>query len=408
MDNNLGNIYGSLWKERELVIALHYYFLYRDMPCSKDSSFVQELARLLGRTPASVAMRMGNFANLDTRPDVSRRGLANGGPLCRNVFLEWACKRESLRPCAEVYIRELNQPGTLDFLGPNETAVPKAFQKYELLDLLGRGGSGTVYSCVDPEIDSAYALKISNPDNRFDKEALHRFRREVRILREVRHKHVIRLYEDNLEADESSPAFVMDLAECSLARFLDRIQEEGAGHRPLMPTAEAAALLRSMASAVEMLHHHEPKILHRDINPNNILLLRDNHWVLADFGLAKFVRSAATSATFVTKPSRGPGTGYYTAPEQYRDFTTTDERTDVFALGVLLWELFASAAPPPNPLRPALPKGLKKVYLKAVEYEPPRRYQSVSEMMADFETAMESSSQKFQRAGTGRLMATNQ
>lgn len=382
------HLYGTPWSEREYVIALHFYLQHRASPRHEMSSFVQELARILGRTPASIVMRMENFANLDPETNQLRKGLTNLGPMCWKVFHDWHDHPDHLQSCAELLIREVTAAHNLSLFEPEPVTLPKAFGKYELLDHLGDGGTGSVFSCVDIDAGKRYAIKIIKTDTRFDDEALHRFIREIRILRTISHPHIIRLHEDNLDDEKSFPAFVMDLAACSLARFLEKRREHGGVERPCATSAEAALIFRSIASGVSALHNNNPNVIHRDINPNNILLSIDGDWMLADFGLAKFLSSAPTATTFVTKTHMGWGTAYYAAPEQYKDFKRTDERTDIYALGILLWDLFTTAWPPPESPAPGLPSGLAEVFVKATARDPGARYQNLKEMLSDFDSAL--------------------
>jgi serine/threonine protein kinase len=382
------HLYGTPWSEREYVIALHYYLRHRAAPRHEMSGFVQELAKILGRTPASIVMRMENFANLDPEMNQLTKGLANVGRMCWKVFHDWHEHRDNLQSCAELLIRESTAAHNLSLFEPETVTLPKAFGKYELLDHLGDGGTGSVFSCVDIVAGKPYAIKIIKTDTRFDDEALHRFVREIRILRTISNTHIIRLHEDNLDDEKSFPAFVMDLAACSLARFLEKRKENDGLERPCSTPAEAALIFRSIASGVSALHNNDPKVIHRDINPNNILLSIDSDWMLADFGLAKFLGSAPTATTFVTKTHMGWGTAYYAAPEQYKDFKRTDERTDIYALGILLWDLFTTAWPPPESLAPGLTSGLAEVFVKATARDPGARYQNVKEMLTDFNSAL--------------------
>ena len=321
-------LYGHPWSEREYVIALYFYFRNRDCPRHETAPYIQELATILGRTPASVVMRMENFSSLD--PESETSGLSNIGPLCRKVFTDWSPRRDHLESCAKLLIRESTEARNLSLFEPEPVTLPKAFSKYELLDHIGDGGFGSVFSCIEISSGKQFAIKIIKADNRFDRETLHRFFREMRILRSIQHPSVIRLHDDNLEAEESFPAFVMDLAQRSLTSLLDELSEHGSKGRPYLTTTDAVRIFRSVTSAVDALHCHDVRIVHRDINPNNVLLMDNGEWVLADFSLAKFLRSAATGSTFVTKTHMGWGTAYYAAPEQYRDFKRTDERTDVY------------------------------------------------------------------------------
>jgi serine/threonine protein kinase len=381
-------LYGKHWSKREYVIALHYYFRNRHSPCHVDAAYVQEIASLLGRTPAAIAMRMENFASLDTEGRPSHKGLSNGGPLCRELFLHWKNQTDVLAQCADVYIEELKEPRSLSLFEPERVTMPKAFDKYELLDPIGEGGFATVFSCVHVDSGLPFALKILRTPHRWDEEALHRFVREMRILRSVRHEHVIQVHEDNLEKEKSFPGFVMDLADCSLSQYLETRKKESNRDKPYLLPQEAVHIIRSVISAIATLHGHSPrKIIHRDINPNNILLLPDKRWVLADFGLAKFGPAPAFASSFASRTNRGWGTTYYAPPDQYANFTQTDERTDIYALGILIWELFTTAMGWPQMSEPQLPEPLRVIFGRCTALSE-KRYVSVSELMTALDEAV--------------------
>jgi serine/threonine protein kinase len=169
----------------------------------------------------------------------------------------------------------------------------------------------------------------------------------------------------------------MDLAECSLTRYFGERNESGAG-RPCLTAEEAVDILRQVCAGVRALHAHPGGIIHRDINPNNILRLPDGRWALADFGLAKFVNQAPSSTAFVSLTQhKGLGTPFYGAPEQYQNFKLTGVPTDVHALGMLVWELFSDAWPPPDRDDLGLPEPLAAVWSRATARNPERRYASV-------------------------------
>src|SRR4051812_24971585 len=353
-------LYGKPWSEREYVIVLHYYFMHRESPRHIHCDYIKEAAHLIGRTAGSVVMRMENFASLDPAVTSQRKGLANVGPWCKKVFADWHQRPDYLKVCAELLIRDSNAGRGLSLFEPERVTLPRAFGRYELLDHIGDGGFGSVFSCLNTESNTQYAIKIIKADNRFGSEALHRFLREIRILAAVDPRHIIKLRESNLEDGKLFPAFVMDLAECSLSSFMQQAQLSDQTTRPCIDSATASSILLAVAQAIEALH--AAKAIHRDVNPNNILLLSDGRWVLADFGLAKFMPAMATATTFVTATHPGWGTAYFTAPEQYKDFKRTDERTDVYSLGMLMWELFSSAWPPPESHVPSLPEALAPIF----------------------------------------------
>lgn len=385
-----GELYGRPWSEREYILVLDLYYAIKGKSRHENSTFIQELAQLLGRTPASVYMRLENFASIDPQVAERRRGLAKAGPMCAKVYGDWEGRRDHLRSCAEVLRREAEMPPSsqLRLFDPDPVELPRAFGKFELLDPIGQGGFCSVYSCINVSNEQVGALKIIHVDKVHNGEILHRFVREIRALKAVDNAHVIRLHEDNLADEKQFPAFVMDFADANLTDFVNARWSETAD-RPVLDRSEAKQIVMSMVAALHALHSHSPRLIHRDLNPNNVLLLPDGRWVLADFGLAKFLDTVAFSTTFETRTRQGGwGTGYYAAPEQYRDFKRTDERTDVYALGVLLWELFTAVGPPMERHNPGLPDALRPVFLRATDRDPDARFDSVEAFAAAFEEAL--------------------
>jgi serine/threonine protein kinase len=380
-------LYGRPWSEREYLLVLDAYFATTQQRRHVNTPIVLELAQLLGRTPASIHMRMENYASIDPDEFRHRKGLSKIGPLGAKIFGEWQSKRDHLASCAAAFRRDIGEQRSMQMrlFEPPSVVIPKAFDKYELLDSIGHGGFGHVYSCIHVDTGHVGAIKIIHAEKVYDAESLHRFTREIRTLKAIDHPNVIRLREDNLDSEKKFPAFVMELAECNLT---DHIEKTAASARtpPFLPLAEAVGLLRSMVAALGALHGHSPRIIHRDLNPNNILRMPDGRWVLADFGLAKFLDTASGSTSFNTRTQHGGwGAGYYAAPEQYRDFKRTNERTDIYALGILLWELFSNGGPPPDRQNTGLPSILEVVYLKATDRMPESRYSSINEFSDAFE-----------------------
>lgn len=384
-----GDLYGRPWGEREYIIVLYYYLRHRDSPRHATSEFVKEIASLLGRTVGSVLMRLENYASLD--PTLHRAGLVNIGPIGQRVFEKWFQFPDNLAACAEVLIRESRERSQPTLFDPDPIRVPKAFGKYELLDLIGEGACGSVYSCINTADQTLCALKIIRTDKIEDAEILGRFRREIRLLKSQRHRGVIRIYEDNLDELQSFPAFVMELATISLRSHID-VRTKGLGEqfdRPRLPLSEAVFILRSVFAAVSGFHEGDPVLIHRDINPNNVLLLPDGRWVLSDFSLGKFFQPPPLASTFVTETLQGWGTEPYAAPEQWRDFKRVDQRADIYALGVLVWDLLSPAWPPFDRSELQMPEAMRLVVLKATSRKREERHNTVKEFVHDFEDALQ-------------------
>lgn len=382
-------IYGKPWSEREYIVVLHLYLLHREEPRHHLRDYVKEAADLLGRTPGSIVMRMENYASLDPRENNIRKGLANVSALGQKVFNDWIGAVDSLKACADVLIRDSRENVQPTLFDPEPVRLPRAFGKYDLLDPLGDGGFGSVYSCVNSENQKLYAIKIIKTDKITDPEILGRFRREVKALKALSHRNIIGIHEDNLDEQRDFPAFVMDLAECTLTQYVQNrlggiVDVDG---RPTLPIDEAIAILESVFLGVRTLHENRPSLIHRDINPNNILRMPDGRWTLADFSLAKFMSSAVVTTTFVTASHKGWGTDSYTAPEQWQDFKRADQRADVYSLGVLVWELLASSWPPFDRSHLSLPAAIEHEVLRATDRNRDHRHSSVAELWIALESA---------------------
>ena len=385
-------LYGQPWTTEEYILALDLYFRIQGRPMHAGAPEVVALAGLIGRTPAAVNMRLENYASVDPRKS-HRAALKNISAQVRKTFEKYNDRRAQLEGIAGYLADERARPGPrqFDLFGaePSRVKVPRALGRYELFDEVGIGGYAKVYSCVDTSDDSGtlLAIKIIKLDGAGgDPEHVRRFLREIRLLRQIRHPNVIRLVDDNLDAEREFPALVMELGEQSLTQFLDKA-EEHPDVLPALPTAESESVVESVLLATEAIHSAERVVVHRDINPNNILRMSDGRWVLSDFGLSKPFGGHTETKVFSTRMSAVGGTEQYAAPEQWKSLSSADQRADIHAVGVLIWRLFTSCQEPIRHDQLGLPPALEELVRKATQVEPDRRYQSAAELLAAFRGA---------------------
>jgi sulfatase modifying factor 1 len=246
--------------------------------------------------------------------------------------------------------------------------------RYEVLSEGKRGGMGVVYKCRDRKLNRTVALKVIHPKLLSSEQAIQRFRQEVSISLELLHKNIVRVH--NLDEYEGIEFFTMEWVEGkSLREILIERKKE---NRPFT-LEEAYAIISELSEALDHAHNFT---IHRDIKPENILISesKDGKQVkLTDFGIAKML----TPAQFTTT-SLQMGTPYYMAPEQKTDAAHVDKRADIYATGVVLFELLTlenTIGPElPTELNVDLPKEIDSIYRKAVATKPDARYGEINEL----------------------------
>lgn len=280
----------------------------------------------------------------------------------------------------------------LDFVDANIGAVLEG--RYLLLRTLGSGGMGIVYEAQHQAVRSRHAVKILHKHLMQRSEVVRRFLNEARAAGSLGHPHIVRST-DMGKTPEGIPFVVFEYLEGVTLK--EELVDLGT-----VPVARAVGISIQLASALEAAH--EKHIIHRDVKPENIFLVRTEDSSdcvkLLDFGIAKF--SAAT--TTVTSDGKVFGSPQYMAPEQFRDAREVDARTDVYALGVLLYEMLSGRAPfsgaePVSLVQrvrgevapsladamPAAPDALVRIVNRALAGAPAQRHQSMAELRDELE-----------------------
>ncbi len=267
-----------------------------------------------------------------------------------------------------------------------EIGAGQVIAHFRILGPLGRGGMGVVYRALDLDLEREVALKFLAPRATRNAREEARFRREALAAASLDHPNIGTLH--GLGEHEGRRFLVMALYE---GETLDRRLERSP--RPL-PLPEAATVAGQLASALAAAH--VAGVVHRDLKPSNVMLTRDGRVKLLDFGLAR--RSGAAPLTEV---GVAVGTAAYMAPEQLRG-EEADARADLWALGVVLYEMLAGRHPfggtsrpgmvhailhdPPPALRD-VPPALERIVERCLAKDPDRRWQSAGEILAELETA---------------------
>jgi hypothetical protein len=322
-------------------------------------------------------------------PDAVARSIAEHVPTCPSCetsLLELARRAE-----ADTTLTALpsHAAPTAAYTGPAPAAEPRTaelFGRFLLLNRLATGGMGVVYRVLDTKLKRVAALKRLSPATLGRADAHARFARECEAIARLDHPNVVRVYEAGVVRDE--PYLVMEYVRGgTLAK----------GDRPNpMPARDIATAMEAVARAVSYAHVNG--VLHRDLKPTNVLVGPNGVPKVADFGLAKV--QDPDEPDRLTRTGEFLGTPQYMAPEQVRgDPSKITERTDVYGLGALLYDLLANQAPfsgapvqevrervlgtepvPPSRLRPDVDPHLEAVCLKCLEKDPARRYASAREV----------------------------
>ncbi len=268
----------------------------------------------------------------------------------------------------------------------------QAIGPYRIVEQIGQGGMATVYRAYHDRLDRHVAIKMMHKSFLDDQDFLARFTREAQIVAKLEHPNIVPIYD--FSEYEGQPYLVMkEIKGRSLKSRL---------YKSALSLAEILHIMGTVAAALD--YAHKQGILHRDIKPSNIVLDVNDVPYLTDFGLARIMQSGATTMSAEVML----GTPHYISPEQASGLTDLDARTDLYSLGIVLYELVVgqvpfnadtpyaivhdhiySPVPMPRQVNPEIPDEIEEVLLKALSKDPNERYNTAKEMMDDFAKAVE-------------------
>jgi serine/threonine protein kinase len=298
---------------------------------------------------------------------------------------------------------------------PSPAELAPEFPELELIELLGRGGMGAVYKARQRSLDRLVALKLLRPGLDADTSFAERFTREARALAQLNHPGIVTLYEFG-----RTPGGLYFI----LMEFVDGLNLRQLLAAGRLSPREALAIIPPLCDALQ--YAHDRGFVHRDIKPENLLIDRLGRVKVADFGLAKLTASStqptsstpASSTDAKTPPPSGTGhwslvtnhsglteagkvmgTPGYMAPEQREQASVVDHRADIYALGVVLYQLLTGELPDKKQLQPPshrvqIDVRLDEIVLRALETNPGRRYSAASELKTQVERITRTTAEK--------------
>jgi serine/threonine protein kinase len=262
---------------------------------------------------------------------------------------------------------------------------------YQLVEQLGSGGMATVFKAYHPSLDRFVAIKVMHQAFLEDENFLARFQREARLVARLDHPNIVPVYD--FAEFEGRPYLVMKFIEGKTLKHY--LRSKTLGLREILQIVEAVGGALAYA--------HNQNVLHRDVKPSNVLLSNDGHIYLADFGLARIAQGSTSTLT----SDMMIGTPQYISPEQAMSKPDLDCRTDIYSLGVIIYEMvvgrvpfqndtpFATVhdhlytpLPLPRAINPAIPASVEHVIIHSLQKDRDDRYGSVEELLKAFQYAV--------------------
>lgn len=263
----------------------------------------------------------------------------------------------------------------IDWEPPSLESLQSLLPAYEFLELIGRGGMGAVYKARQVSLDRLVAVKVLPTGE--DPEFAQRFRNEARLLARLNHPGIVHVY-DFGEAGRHMLYFAMELVDGT-----DVAQMMAVNGR--LSVEHAASITADVCAALHYAHTNH--IVHRDVKPANVLVTKDGHVKVADFGIARTPPKEGPDLTTALTP----GTPEFAAPESLISGMVTDHRADIYAVGVMLYNMLTGEIPrgvfPPASQKATVPPAFDDVIAKAMAMDREKRYQTASDMGSDVQRA---------------------
>jgi serine/threonine protein kinase len=267
------------------------------------------------------------------------------------------------------------------FVPPSTDDLDAILDQYEFLELIGRGGMGAVYKARQKSLDRLVAIKILPPNLTTDEEEAgfhfaERFQREAKAMAKLSHPHIIGVY-DFGQAKDGQYYFVMEYVEGTDLHALIKGGQ--------LTVAHVTGWMSQICDALQYAHGRG--VVHRDIKPANIMITREGQVKVADFGLAKLSSGNAAEQTKLTMTNMAMGTPDYVAPEALEIGVEVDHRADLYALGVMLYEMLTGKVPrgawkSPSAQIEGLDERYDAVIERAMDSDRESRFQQASEISA--------------------------
>jgi len=257
--------------------------------------------------------------------------------------------------------------------------------RYQVIEEMGRGGMGKVYKVIDTRLNEELALKVIHPEIAVKEKIIERFGNELKMARKISHKNVCRMY--HLEEEKGIHYLTMEFIQGESLK--DMI-----GMMGQLSPGQALSVVKQVCEG--LAEAHKLGVVHRDLKPSNIMIDREGNARIMDFGIARSLKAKG-----ITRTGTMIGTPEYMSPEQVEGLET-DHRSDIYSLGVILYEMVAGRIPfdgetpfsialkhksekpqDPTEINPQIPENISRLIMRCLEKDREKRYQTAEELLAD-------------------------